>query len=1705
MRHHRKPRERTGDRRGQRARRPVRREGRWPRELRRRGVAALLAAVLALGNLLSFAGLMPTAAHAAPDSIRMEGFSGDGDVGYFIFETTQGHAICANAQTKDPEVGDTFTGPTPITKMSASDLSGVDPYAYAYFCAFAPLGGSYNDYGFQGSDANRGAATFVANVLLQGGSVNERGQLAWADGTLISTNDIYTSRSDNHVLQGELPKIEALVSDARAHAGQSGWWDGSATYWRNSSSDQRQNLITLSPVTKTGGITLEKASAEPSVTEGNDLYDLSGAVYGVYSDEACTTEVGRMETDATGHASIDGLPEASYWVREISAPPTFLKDEAVHPVSVGAGVSATLRVSDVPVVSSTDLVVQKVDPEGAALGSWDAQGNATLEHAQFTVRFYEGHYADAASLPKSADRTWVIETREKDGLVRARLGGDWLVSGDAFYATTEDGLAVLPLGTLTVQETRAPAGYELTDGSVHLAQVVANEGAAGGAGVVKLGSWPETFDQRDAGAGLAVEDRVLTGGISVPKIDHELKEGVAQGDATLEGAVIGIYNASERAIEFEGSLVQPGGRVTGIETNAEGVASTAADALPYGTYVLKEEEPPEGYLLNETWNPTVSVQKGDVVVEAEQLEDPVVTGSGAVTKVDAETLTATPQGDAALADAEITIWNRSDAAVLVGGVLYQPDDVVARIHTSEKGGATSAELPYGTYEARETGASEGYLVNEDWAASFEIREDGEVVRLDDLPEPIVRGGVRVRKADAELGASEAQGDATLAGAEITVYNESRLPVIVSGETFGVGEAVMTLVTDEGGEASTEPNALPYGTYTVRETRAPAGYTLNEEWSETFQIRAQGQMVDLTGPERAVADDVIRGGVAVSKLDRELLADRYGIDLDEGSVTDLGDAEHDPDSDVEDAGRALGSATLGGAEIEITNRSAHAVRVEGQDYEPGAVVYTMVTDEKGECATTADLLPYGTYELAESAPSEGYLVNEGWSLTFSVREDGRLYDFREDEDDSLDEQAVRGDLHLQKKDEDSQASLAGVPFKVTSQTTGEWHLIVTDENGMADTSSEWTAHSKGTNASDAALLADGTIDESKLDASAGVWFTGRGDAETDPCDALGALPYDTYDVEELGCAANEGRRLVSTTVTVSRDGANLDLGTFDDKADDVAIETTLSWGDGRSRSVPATGELTLTDEVRFEGLRRGHEYRLESELHAFDATGTDLGVVASAETTFSPSLTSGSQDVSLTLDASGLAGTRLVAYERLYDGDELVASHEDPSDRDQTVWVPGVTTTLLSNVTAAHDAPSHADSVVTDTVALTGLVPGERYEVAGTLRTVEASDDGSLVAGEELARASVGVVADAEHMEVQLRFALDASELAGRTVNAAETLLANGEVVAAHDDVTDEGQSVRLPGIATQARNAATDGPTSPDEGEQVLIDTVSLSNLLVGEEYVLRSSAHAREELEDGTTTDGGALEGATVETSFTATERDMTLEVEIPYDAGELSGRAAVAFEELYRDDVLLATHADVDDPGQTLTVPDVRTTAAAEDGSQELTAAADQTITDRVEMEGLVPGVTYKLTASLHARGTGEDGSSVDLGPVASASGEPVEASTTFVAEGSEAVVEMELPVEADGLGSAASVVVFEELRSGDVTLARHADIADKGQTLDVVTPPEEPPAVPGEPGLPSAGEMASAAGALGLAGAALVAGGAAWRRRRGRQKLERRRLRR
>jgi hypothetical protein len=101
----------------------------------------------------------------------------------------------------------------------------------------------------------------------------------------------------------------------------------------------------------------------------------------------------------------------------------------------------------------------------------------------------------------------------------------------------------------------------------------------------------------------------------------------------------------------------------------------------------------------------------------------------------------------------------------------------------------------------------------------------------------------------------------------------------------------------------------------------------------------------------------------------------------------------------------------------------------------------------------------------------------------------------------------------------------VPFSITSVTTGESHVIVTDINGEFSTASSWNPHSQHTNR--------GETDRD------GIWF---GQLET-LNDDLGALLYDTYLIEELPCEANKGYELLSFEVSVYRHNTVIDLGTL----------------------------------------------------------------------------------------------------------------------------------------------------------------------------------------------------------------------------------------------------------------------------------------------------------------------------------------------------------------------------------------------------------------------------------------------------------------------------------------------------------------------------------------------------------------------------------
>ena len=342
-----------------------------------------------------------------------------------------------------------------------------------------------------------------------------------------------------------------------------------------------------------GNATLKKVSSNASITDGNGLYSIAGATYGVYSDKDCTKQLATLTTDNSGNTDTVEVKAGTVYIKELFAPAGYKVDSTVYSLNVEAGKTATLNVSDTPKVTDTLIELFKIDMETQK----DApQGDASLEGAEFTWEFYAGHYT-ADNLPSEPTKTWVTKTiaeKDSDGTIHyvSRLSDEYKVSGDSFYK--QDGKNVLPLGTLTVEETKAPNGY-LLDGAYM---------QANGSEEQIKGMYLTQITEDGDNAVLSgsnqyhVSDKVIRGGVKVQKRDLETSDTKGQGSATLKDAEFEIISLNDNAVLVEGKLYNKGEVVKTILTDIEGVASTSADLLPYGKYRIEESKAPEGYLTD---------------------------------------------------------------------------------------------------------------------------------------------------------------------------------------------------------------------------------------------------------------------------------------------------------------------------------------------------------------------------------------------------------------------------------------------------------------------------------------------------------------------------------------------------------------------------------------------------------------------------------------------------------------------------------------------------------------------------------------------------------------------------------------------------------------------------------------------------------------------------------------------------------------------------------------------------------------------------------------------------------------------------------------------------------------------------------------------------------------------------------------------------
>jgi hypothetical protein len=160
-------------------------------------------------------------------------------------------------------------------------------------------------------------------------------------------------------------------------------------------------------------------------------------------------------------------------------------------------------------------------------------------------------------------------------------------------------------------------------------------------------------------------------------------------------------------------------------------------------------------------------------------------------------------------------------------------------------------FPLGTYVIQEVSAPTGYLLNNEKTV-VQITEDGTDVdhvktynEKESHSDTVIHGGVKLAKIDHDRKTAVPQGDATLEGAEFTIYNKSKESVMVGGKEIAKDAVALVIKTNKNGVAASGAKDLPYGTYLVKETKAPTGYHLNETWSKTFSIRTDGEVVDLS--------------------------------------------------------------------------------------------------------------------------------------------------------------------------------------------------------------------------------------------------------------------------------------------------------------------------------------------------------------------------------------------------------------------------------------------------------------------------------------------------------------------------------------------------------------------------------------------------------------------------------------------------------------------------------------------------------------------------------------------------------------------------------------------------------------------------------------------------------------------------------------------
>lgn len=423
------------------------------------------------------------------------------------------------------------------------------------------------------------------------------------------------------------------------------------------------------PGPQKGKLTILKKSANTDITDNNDCYSLADAVYGVYKSEADAksdkSKVTSLKTKDTGWSNTVELEAGTYYLKEVTAPKGYALSSEINKVSITAGKETQFgtnnELMDYPQADPVGILLGKIDKE---TNKNKPQGSASLEGAEFTIKYYKGLYdEDPAKLGQTPARSWVLKT-DNDGFTY--LDSDYKVSGDDFYMFGN--IATIPVGTITIQETKSPTGY-FVNNEVFVRKIEANG----------TDQYVSTYNQPK------VLEKV---------IKFDIKK-VQVGTTTPVSGAVFLHT-------------KPDGTTESLTTDEKGEITITG--LETGIHKIKESKAPDGYQLN-TNEVVFEVEAGTGKIKFTSDSNSLVTqgfedsGDGYATFADMVNpfdlkITKTNEHGKVLKGAEFTLYSDKDCTKVVDTQVSDENGVLSfkdlKVET--------------TYYFKETKAPKGYRI-----------------------------------------------------------------------------------------------------------------------------------------------------------------------------------------------------------------------------------------------------------------------------------------------------------------------------------------------------------------------------------------------------------------------------------------------------------------------------------------------------------------------------------------------------------------------------------------------------------------------------------------------------------------------------------------------------------------------------------------------------------------------------------------------------------------------------------------------------------------------------------------------------------------------------------------------------------------------------------------------------------------------------------